>query len=338
MFLSIIIPVWKNSEAELICCMDSIYQSTWRDFEVLVVDDGNEAAYGAMLDKLAVRYPITVIHAPHGGVSAARNLAIKEAQGDYVLFVDADDVVTKQFWRDAEKIKEQKISFDIIYGLAGSRDERQPFPIKVCEDFDASLLDEKARRALYRHMYAPWKNLYVTKNSQLRGGPWGRLVRRDFLLHFLFDTKVAIGEDLMWNLDMLKAKPQVCIIRHVWYYIMGNPDSATRGYRENIVEQRRAYLRALKRYILKDDEEIYLFLIFISLKKIADQYYLSEKNPLPWRQKVEAFNRMAKSEPFGELLEFDVKMGGVKPVLKRVLYKAGVLLYAYKLKMLLRRR
>ncbi len=337
MFLSIIIPTWKNTEAELIRCMDSIYQSPWRDFEVLVVDDGNETAYGAMLDELAARYPITVIHVPHGGVSAARNLGVKQSKGNYVLFVDADDVLTQQFWIDTEKIKEKGLSFDIIYGLAAGRDERQLSFVKVCEDFEARPLDEKARRALYRQIYAPWEKLYATEDGSLSPGPWARLVRKKFLLHFPFDTKVALGEDVIWNLDMLKADPQVCVIRHVWYYTIGNPNSATRGYRDDIAEQRQIYLRLLKKYILDEDKEAYLIQVFHTLKEIADKYYLSEKNPLSWRQKVEALNRMTRSNPFNELLKPDVKTGGVKLALKLVLCRTGLLLYACKLKMLLRR-
>ncbi len=338
MFLSIIIPTWRNTEAELIRCMDSIYQSTWRDFEVLVVDDGNEAAYGAMLDDLAVRYPITVIHASHGGVSTARNLAVKKAQGEFVLFVDVDDVVTGQFWRDVVKIKEKNPSFDIIYGLAASKDERAPFPSKVCEDFVATPLDEKARWALYRHTYAPWKKLYAVENGSVRPGPWARLVRRNFLLQFPFNTRIALGEDVIWNLDILRAEPKVCVMWHVWYYTIGNPNSATRGYRENVVEQYRTYLRTLKKYILKDDKEAYLIQIFYTLKQIADKYYLSEKNSLSWRQKTKEFNCLLKSSPFNEVLEPDVKTEGIKSALKLALCRTGLLLYACKLRMLLRRR
>lgn len=309
MFLSIIIPTWRNTEAELIRCMDSIYQSTWRDFEVLVVDDGNEAAYGAMLDELTRRYPITVIHAPHGGVSAARNLAVTHARGDYVLFVDADDVVTRQFWRDTEGIRAQGMDFDIIYGMVSDKKE-VPLSEAVRDGFDGWQLDEKERRELYGHMFALRRRRYHVEGGRVRRGPWARLIRRDFLKKFPFDTSLSIGEDAVWNLAMLKADPAGWVMTHVWYYVIGNPDSATRGYRKDRIERVATTLFRMQDYVTSDTVQDYQASIFESLGDIGRLYFLSPKNPQPWFQKVKEFNQMAKSAPFNKVLEFDVKMGG----------------------------
>lgn len=335
MFLSIIIPTWRNTEAELIRCMDSIYQSHWQDFEVLLVDDGNEAAYGVMLDKLACRYPITVLHAPHGGASAARNRAVTRAQGDYILFSDADDIVTRQFWHDAEEIKENGIVFDVIYGMT-SGTEVAPLKNKVHEGMYLQELSRAEQRIIYSHLLGQRRSPYITKESYLGAGPVARLVRREFAQRFSFDTTLARGEDVKWNLDMLLAKPRCCWTRHVWYYIVGNPDSVTRGCRKEMIDQHREMIRVFKNYVLADHAEDYLCCIFISLAEIAKIYYLSPRNPLSWAQKVRDFNQVAKSAPFNEILKNDVKIrGGVKPALKLALYKAGLFLYVYKLKRLL---
>ena len=339
MFLSIIIPTWRNTEEEIRRCLDSIDQSAWRDFEVLLVDDGNEAAYATMLDGLAETYPmLRVFHVTHGGVSAARNFGVEKAVGEYILFVDADDIVTRQFWHDVAEIAEKGCEADVIYGLTHIAEETA-FADSVCAGTGLWALDAQEKRALYAHFFALQRpELFSTKEGYLGRGPCARILRRDFVKKFSFSTDLAIGEDIAWNLDMLSSEPIALVTKHIWYAIRGNLDSATRGYRKDLIKRHRQFLQVLRDYVTPDTERDYACRVFESLADIAKRYYLSPKNSLPWSQKVRAFNEMAKTEPFNVLLEPDWKMGGgVKPSVKLALYKAGLLLYAYRLKMLLRR-
>ncbi len=338
MFLSVIIPTWRNTEEEIRRCLDSIDQSAWRDFEVLLVDDGNEPAYAAMLDGLVETYPLLrVFHLPHGGVSAARNFGMTKAQGEYILFVDADDIVTKQFWYDAAEIAAKRPDADIIYGRIWNT-ETGPFIDNLCERLDLCELNEEETRELYGHFFALQAKKYVKVNGiYLSRGSIARLVRRTFALRCPFRSDLICGEDMVWNFDLLKEKPRMAVTEHVWYCIVGNPESVTRGCRPELIEWHRQLLQVLQNYVTPDTERDYYCRVFESLAEIGKRYYLSPKNPLSWSQKVKEFNQMTRTEPFSLLLKFDAKTGGGKTALKLALYKAGFLLYAYKLKMLLRR-
>lgn len=90
MKLSIIIPAY-NAEAYLPQCLDSILAQEHQDCEVIVVDDGSTDGTAALLE----RYPdVKVIHQENHGMSTARNRGLDEAQGEYILFVDSDDLLT----------------------------------------------------------------------------------------------------------------------------------------------------------------------------------------------------------------------------------------------------
>ncbi len=90
MKLSIIIPAY-NAEAYLPQCLDSILAQEHRGCEVIVVDDGSTDGTAALLE----RYPdVKVIHQENRGMSTARNRGLDEAQGEYILFVDSDDLLT----------------------------------------------------------------------------------------------------------------------------------------------------------------------------------------------------------------------------------------------------
>ena len=90
---SVIIPVY-NVERYLRKCLDSILIQSFKDFEVILVDDGSKDKSGTICDEYATKDErISVLHKENGGVSSARNAGIDKASGEWILFVDADDVV-----------------------------------------------------------------------------------------------------------------------------------------------------------------------------------------------------------------------------------------------------
>ncbi len=93
MMFSIIIPVY-NVEPYLRECLDSVLAQTFTDWECLCVDDGSTDASGTILDEYSAKdFRFRVFHQENGGVSSARNLALDNARGEWVWFVDGDDVI-----------------------------------------------------------------------------------------------------------------------------------------------------------------------------------------------------------------------------------------------------
>lgn len=91
--ISIIVPIYKV-EDYLAACIDSILASTYRDFELILVDDGSPDNCGKICDEYASKdNRIRVIHKPNGGLSDARNAGLKVAKGEFISFVDSDDVI-----------------------------------------------------------------------------------------------------------------------------------------------------------------------------------------------------------------------------------------------------
>ncbi len=93
MTLSIIIPVF-NSEKYLPSCLESVLSQSFADYELLLIDDGSTDGSGLICDEYAERdRRIRVFHKANGGVSSARNRGLDEANGDFILFIDADDII-----------------------------------------------------------------------------------------------------------------------------------------------------------------------------------------------------------------------------------------------------
>lgn len=97
--ISVIVPIY-NVEPYLCRCVDSILNQTFRDIEVLLVDDGSPDGCGAICDEYAARDArVRVIHKKNGGLSSARNAGIDEAAGEWLAFVDSDD------WMDLDMLE-----------------------------------------------------------------------------------------------------------------------------------------------------------------------------------------------------------------------------------------
>lgn len=100
MVFSIIVPVY-NIEKWLRQCVESVLSQTFRDYELILVDDGSTDESGMICDMFSNNYAsIRVIHKKNGGVSDARNWGVKNAVGDYLFFLDGDDYISE--WTLAE--------------------------------------------------------------------------------------------------------------------------------------------------------------------------------------------------------------------------------------------
>lgn len=94
--ISVIVPIYKV-EKYLASCVNSLKEQTYRNLEIILVDDGSPDKSGEMCDAFAEQdNRIVVVHKPNGGLSDARNAGIEVAKGDYLLFLDSDDTLHKE--------------------------------------------------------------------------------------------------------------------------------------------------------------------------------------------------------------------------------------------------
>lgn len=95
--ISIIVPVYNTSDY-LADCLDSIAAQTFKDFEVLMVNDGSTDNSATICDKYQIiDNRFRLIQQSNSGISAARNKGIDEAKGEYIAFIDSDDIVRNNY-------------------------------------------------------------------------------------------------------------------------------------------------------------------------------------------------------------------------------------------------
>lgn len=164
--ISIIIPVY-NIEKYISECIESVIKQSYRDIEIILIDDGSTDNSGRLCDnycKLDKR--IKVIHCKNSGLSAARNLGIEVCTGDYIIFLDGDDFLIENCITDICKVIEKNIGAEIICGKV-----IHYFPDKeIKEDFvldEKNFLNKKGTEVLtyfYEEMkdgmWSAWRSIY----------------------------------------------------------------------------------------------------------------------------------------------------------------------------------
>ncbi len=154
---SIVVPVY-GVEKYIKNCLDSIMNQTYKDFEVIVVDDGTK-------DKsmeIVKDYPVKVIHQENQGLSAARNTGVKKATGEYLLFVDSDDTIEKDLLRELTKSLRNNpdlVRFQIKEVYEGKKDVKN-YPEKPFHNLTGVAAFERITH--YHFVENAWAYLYKT--------------------------------------------------------------------------------------------------------------------------------------------------------------------------------
>lgn len=224
--ISVIVPVY-NVERYIEQCINSIANQTYRNLEIILVDDGSVDKSGEICDRYEkddIR--IKVIHQLNAGVGAARNKGIELANGEYIAFVDGDDYIDATMYEDlATAIGDAPIAF------CRFKHEYKHKSQYYHEEYLLSLTD---RPFDYRY-YTDENGSHIEGDylycSRVFGSVWRSLFRRKIIRdnNICFSTKLKIAEDRLFLLEYVKyCKKAVVIDSYLYHYRMSNEASATK--------------------------------------------------------------------------------------------------------------
>ena len=192
MFFSIIVPVY-NVEKYLKECIESILFQTYKDYEVILVNDGSTDSSGSICDYYAELYKnIKVIHKKNGGQSSARNIGIATANGEYLIFIDSDDYIVSNDFLCVLKSKLKNQDF-ILYKHQKFNDGNAEF--ENCK-YTFSIINENDS-----YVTAIGKLIY---NDAFYGMAWVKAVNKQFLIdNQIFFDESLVCEDMDWNYNLV---------------------------------------------------------------------------------------------------------------------------------------
>ena len=222
MRFSIIIPVY-NVEKYIRKCMETVMGQTFRDYEVIVVDDESPDNSMAIVAEFAEKYPgmVTMIRQKNTRQGGARNRGVREAKGEYLIFVDSDDYVSLNMLEAVDE-QIQKHASDIIC-----------FKCALVTP-DGRFLREEGLGQLLPGKYVPARDKQVVL---LPTGPVHKAFRREFYLEsgFAFPEKV-LYEDAVTRLLYAKASEIVLFDTCLYYYVQSANSSMRQKPSEKMLD------------------------------------------------------------------------------------------------------
>lgn len=238
--ISIVIPIY-NVEFYLPQCIDSVRSQSFSDIEIICVDDGSTDRSGAIASfYAALDSRVKVLSLDNKGVSHARNVGLDSATGDYVCFVDADDILLPKACETVCSTFERE-GVDIVKFSA------EPFPACLASPWirDNLLLDDK----LY-NSYSD--DLVFIEHS--RPFPWNGAYRRSFLVQngIRFPEGVSLGEDQVFSFATLSRANGTAMLSDCLYrYRVSRKDSAMARASKSLSDRVQKHLRVVE--LILDD-------------------------------------------------------------------------------------
>lgn len=262
--ISIIVPVY-NAEKFLPICLDSIVSQTYKNLQIILVDDGSTDKSSKICDTYAeADSRILTIHQENHGAVYARNIGIENAEGEYIAFADADDWLESNM---IERLYKSLMINDADVSMCGRREDTGSTSISVNHGFLVGYYD---KNKMIEEIYP---NMIVNTSFFQWGifpGLWDKLFKKELLkrMHADVDIRITMGDDALCIYPYLLKANSIYILDECLYHYRQTPTS--------MVHQQGDSAKERERFQLLYHEGNRLF------KKYADIYDLREQ----WKEYV----------------------------------------------------
>lgn len=233
--VSVIVPIYKV-EKYLDKCIETIVNQTYKNLEIILVDDGSPDNCPKMCDKWAEKdNRIVVIHKKNDGVCSARNMGLDKSKGEWISFVDADDYIEPTYIEDMQK---KAIETDSKYICCGYN--------KVYTNNQESINNNNTIKEIEAKDFII--SLLNVQNSY--GFVHMKLIKKEVLEKIRFDEKLLVGEDALFNAQITKEIDKVVIYNKALYNYRVNLDSVVRRFDSNYVKKYTDSMEKMTKYII----------------------------------------------------------------------------------------
>ena len=252
MLFSIIIPAYQTA-AYLERCLSSVLSQPFSDYEVILVDDGSDDGTGEICTRFAeANAAIRVFHVPHGGLGYARNIGMKQARGDYILFLDSDDYIAPDSLcslasairgADLYLLRSQKVSQGKILE-----------PLRIVEDYR----EKDFTSLLFR----------LIREEALFCSPCDKAVSRRLIVeNQICFPENRRNEDILWVAQIITHIRSLGIINEPYYYYeQHRPGSLSRSFSccnvEDVITSIREALEYCAEAPAEQQKAVFSFLSF----------------------------------------------------------------------------
>ena len=258
--VSIIVPVY-NVENYIERCLNSLVNQTFKDIEIITINDGSTDKSLELLNKYAKEdIRISVIDLGDEGVSYCRNLGIEKANGKYIMFVDSDDWIDSSMVEVMyKKAEENKLDLVMCSYIREFKDHSKEKIFNLPQEIIYK--DNEVKNELLRKLVGPIKEeLSNPEMLDALGTVWGKLYRSDILkenkIKFVDLKEIGSAEDTLFNIFTFNyLKKLMFLNKPMYHYWRDNLKSVTSQYNPKLKEQRKVFFKYISDFIRENNFE-----------------------------------------------------------------------------------
>lgn len=333
--ISIIIPYYNVNEFLFDNCIKSVLNQTFKDYELLIVNDGSDSNFHEYLERISRSDKrIKILNKHNGGVSTARNYGTAEAIGDYITYIDADDTVSNDFLENAYKIITES-SVDFVIGAMKCITNINT--VNTSNDINKSNLsinnytiyNKENFTTLIPSLIASNKMIRFSNGSFINRGPCSRLIKTSIAKKCLFPVGIALGEDMIWNQIVLQKCNTLAISDNIWYFYLKNETSASHKYSPNSIKLIQDFHNTLYEKVDITNDKIYTALcskFFEDIRTvICINFLTNKKNKTGFLKKWKTCNELKNKSPWTNITLRYIKFCNIREKIIYFLFKTGLL-------------
>ncbi|MGU8908540.1 glycosyltransferase family 2 protein [Clostridium perfringens] len=329
MKFSILVPIY-NTETYLKKCINSILEQTYANFELILINDGSTDNCGYICDYYkSIDKRIKVIHKHNSGVSSTKNIGINNSIGEYIVFVDSDDYIEKNFLEVISKEIESQEYEMIFFGFK-----------EETEDNTIVSVNNVNKNKYYKSEFSECITYLIDNN--IFGYQCSKVINSKTIKenNIKFDENISLNEDLLFTFEVLKYTKNIKVLEFSPYHYVRRQESLTSNNQENILETNEYILERIVNYYkffnVKDKERLILERSILSLfnicKKIKTIYKHKE---ISFKDTIYKCDKIINSKIFShiknrrEYIPIYIKGRRKIPLYLLSLYKNKFLMYIF---------
>lgn len=277
MLFSVIVPVY-NAEKYIKQCVNSILNQSYSDFEVVLVDDGSPDNCPAICDEYAKQDSrVKVIHKENGGHTSARLKGLEIATGEYVVFVDSDDYVAKNYLETfALGIKENAVDLVCVGNIEtdGQTEKYIPFTSVKQGYYNRKDIENQIFPILFENYLG----------GKFTRTLWGKAIKKDLILPVLtkIDKRILIAEDSICIKSCVYKSKGISVFENCLYYYRQNPKSIIHIKKPRPWSDAELFIKEIKKNINLEEfdfrEQFYRSVVHMLFNIVTSQFSQKQRH------------------------------------------------------------
>lgn len=285
---SIIIPVY-NSIKYMSDCVLSVMSQTFKNFEIILVNDGSSDGSELLCDSLGKTHEqIKVIHQENHGLSIARNNGLRQSEGEYIIFLDSDD-----YWNSnkllevaSSHLSKHSVNLSIFGYERTTKRIKKNIKLKITDAYVTSTQSKT-------------KMNYLLKKKLLGSSACNKIIKKSYILKkSLYFEESRLSEDIEWTYKLIENVENILVIPKRIYVYVDNPDSITSNFSQTHYQHLKLIVNRLianysinsnieKRYLISYTSFQYGLLLFHSLCQENSKIEIQIIEEYLWLKKFE---------------------------------------------------